>query len=172
MPKGSKKPIDIQVASSGQMGAWPLVLTAQVLFGLDKSRRPRFLHVEEPEIHLHPKAQEAMVKILAYLVNQGFNVLVTTHSLTVLYTLNNLMLASDLGAEIGNADVPPSDLRLKPKQVAAWHFKENGEVSDIMDRDTGFISEEELGKVGEQLSAQMNIIGALRLHPKLSKKES
>ena len=38
------------------------------------------LIIEEPEAHLHPAAQQRMAAILAYMVQQGIRVLITTHS--------------------------------------------------------------------------------------------
>ncbi len=166
IPEGTEQPIEIEMASSGQMEAWPLVLVAQTLWGLPEQARPVYLHLEEPETHLHPAAQLALVKILAYLVNQGFHVTLTTHSLTVLYVLNNLMLASELktgdNQPFLKPEVPAPELRLAPAQVEAYFFARDGRARSLLDREEGFISEAELGRVGEELSYEMNLIGALR----------
>lgn len=157
--------MDIDMASSGQKANWPLILLAEVLFTWRSEGligEPFYIHVEEPEIHLHPAAQVEIVKILAYLVNQGFKVVVTTHSLSVLYTINNLVLASALDTNFKNKDVPEPEIRLKPEQVAAYVFQGDGRIVDIVDRESGFISEVELGQVGEMLSTEMNTIERLR----------
>ncbi len=163
------KRVDIDMASSGQKANWPLVLLAEALFDWREQRaigEPFYLHVEEPEIHLHPAAQVAMVKILAYLVNQGFRVTITTHSLTVLYVINNLMLASELKTAdnhpVIHSEAPIPELRLSPERVSAYVFRSDGQVQDLVDREEGFINETELGRIGEQLSYEMNFIGALR----------
>ncbi len=93
-----QKPIEIEMASSGQMEVWPIVFTARILAasqGPDDENMPRFLHIEEPEAHLHPRAQVRLAWILAWLVNRGFHLTVTTHSLTLLYAINNLILAHE-----------------------------------------------------------------------------
>ncbi|MCX8068843.1 MAG: ATP-binding protein [Anaerolineae bacterium] len=149
---GGEERLDIDMASSGQKANWPIVLLAEALFSWRRDREipPDFaLHVEEPEIHLHPDAQVAMVKILAYLVNHGFRVLVTTHSLIVLYTLNNLLAASEV--EAAEPGIPEPEVRLKPGMVGAYFFGEDGVVKTLVDEETGWISEAELAETGERL---------------------
>ena len=135
-PTHTQSPIEIELASTGQMETWPFILTAQTLFALPPDQRPKYLHVEEPEAHLHPKAQEALVQVLAYLVNKGVHVLITTHSLTILYAINNLILAyQKLGREkdahLKNrwfSNLNPG-VRLDPYQVSAYLFLEAADAA-------------------------------------------
>lgn len=164
---GGKERLDIDMASSGQKANWPIVLLAETLFSWRRDREipPDFaLHVEEPEIHLHPEAQVAMVKILAYLVNHGFRVLVTTHSLTVLYTVNNLLAASILPESLTEPGIPEPEVRLKPGTAGAYFFGEDGKVVNLVDEETGLLSEAEMAEVGEQLITQLNRIEYLRAY--------
>jgi hypothetical protein len=161
---GGKEWMDIDMASSGQKANWPLVLLAEALFTWRRDREiPEdfAVHVEEPEIHLHPEAQVAMVKILAYLVNHGFRVLVTTHSMTVLYALNNLIVASALPEGYTEPGIPEPEMRLKPGKVGAYFFREDGVVVDLVDKALGVISEAELAEVGESLVVEANRIDYL-----------
>ena len=116
------------------------------------------IYVEEPEIHLHPGAQRVFVEILAMLVRQGFRVVVTTHSLTVLYTINNLVQAGRLPPEIDRPGLPPKGLRLLPEEVEAYLFRRDGTVDTLVNRKNGFINEAELGTVSDELQGQMNQI--------------
>jgi hypothetical protein len=161
---GGKERLDIDMASSGQKANWPLVLLAEALFTWRRDREiPEdfAIHVEEPEIHLHPEAQVAMVKILAYLVNHGFRVLVTTHSLIVLYAVNNLLAASGLPEDLVEPGVPEPEVRLKPGKVGTYFFREDGEVVSLVDPETGLLSEAELAEVEERLSVEANRIDYL-----------
>lgn len=161
VPDGREKPIQIAMASSGQMEAWPLVFAAQTAFSLKQDERPIFLHIEEPEAHLHPSAQVAMVHILAYLVNQGFRVLVTTHSLTVLYTINNLMAAYQMLPGKTYEDVPAENVRLSPDDLSAYLFTGEG-VEEVMYKTDELrqIDEGRLGEVLGNLQIEFNRIAA------------
>jgi hypothetical protein len=153
--------IDLDMASSGQRANWPLMLLPQVLFSLRAAGElgePFTLYVEEPEIHLHPTAERAIVDVLAYLVNSGFRVVVTTHSLTVLYALNNLMLASSLAKDELRDEIPV-ELRLDPEKVSAYHL-EGDRVVSLLDREQGMIDEHALGAVSDEMAGQMNRIFA------------
>jgi ABC-type dipeptide/oligopeptide/nickel transport system ATPase component len=161
IPQGSDRPIQIEMASSGQMEAWPLIFAAETAFGLPENERPRFLHIEEPEAHLHPSAQVAMVNLLTYLVNKGFRVLVTTHSLTVLYTLNNLTAAYQLLPGQSFADMPPQNIRLNPDDLSAYLFTGEG-VEEVMYKTDELrqIDEGRLGEVLGNLQVEFNRIVA------------
>ena len=154
LPENSNQPLEIEMASSGQMGTWPLVSTEQALFGWQKSKRPLFIHIEEPETHLHPAAQVAIVKTLAYLANHGFRLVITTHSLVVLYLLNNLTLAYQKLPNKTIDNMPSTQERLNPQSLSAYLFAE-GTVQTIID-DTGQIDEGLLGRVIGNLEVEFN----------------
>ncbi len=152
-PTDSDVAIEIEMTSSGQMEAWPLVMVAQGLFGLPENERPHFLHIEEPEAHLHPKAQVNLMKILAFLVKKGFRIVVTTHSLDVLYMLNNLTLAAEKlkGKQVDG--YPEPEIQLQPEQVGAYLFA-NRRVESIVDN--GQVDEGKLGEILDDLQIQYN----------------
>ena len=153
--------LELAMASSGQKANWPLVLLAEVLFTWlreGKVGAGTTIYVEEPEIHLHPAAQRAVIEILAMLVQQGFRVVLTTHSLTVLYTVNNLVQASRLSAKAKLSGLPPPGAWLKIDDVEALVFRRDGTVRSLVNRDNGFINEAELGAVSSELQDQMNLI--------------
>ncbi len=157
IPEGSDDPIEIDMASSGQIEAWPLVVIAEYLLGLPREERPLYIHIEEPEAHLHPAAQVRMIHLLAYLANHGFRVLITTHSLTVLYTLNNLLLAGMLLPEQAEkVESPPVGTHLPPGSVSAYLIDEKEGVVDLFDPEQGLFSEVELGRVNGVLEGEMN----------------
>lgn len=156
LPTNSQQPLEIEMASSGQMGTWPLVVTMQALFGLSPNQRPRFIHIEEPETHLHPTAQVAVVKMLAFLINQGFRIVITTHSLEILYAFNNLILAHKqlTNRNSVNNGFPSPQERLASENVAAYLFAK-GDVKSIMN-ESGQIDEGVLGTVLGDLEIEFN----------------
>ncbi|MHB8419863.1 MAG: AAA family ATPase [Myxococcales bacterium] len=157
-----KASIDLDLASSGQKANWVLPHLAGSLLalrGTNDLAEGLTLFVEEPEIHLHPRAQRAMVEMLALLVNRGFRVVVTTHSLTVLYALNNLLHASRLGQD-ARPDVPDKDFRLDPRRVSIYAFHAGKEPQQLVDLKEAFIDERELGWVSDELSEELNRIGS------------
>ncbi|WNG62266.1 ATP-binding protein [Archangium gephyra] len=154
--------LDIDMASSGQRANWPIPYIAQALFDLrDDGEEAATLFVEEPEIHLHPSAQVEMVRILSMLVHEGFRVVLTTHSLNVIYALNNFIQASRLGDTVEEG-VPEPEVRLKPQDVSVYAFT-GGAPRQLVDVEAAFIDERELGWVSEELAAGLNRIGALTL---------
>jgi len=154
IPSNTQIPIEMEMASSGQMDTWPLVASIQAIFAEETLRRPKFLHIEEPETHLHPTAQMAMVKMLAYLVNQGFHLLITTHSLFIAYALNNLIMAHiKLGSEKTVKNMPAPQVRLAPDKVTAYLFAE-GTVQNIFEDEQ--IDEGLLGEILSRLETEFN----------------
>jgi len=168
-----KTKIDLDMASSGQKANWSWLLLAETL--LDERNQglleePFRIHIEEPEIHLHPAAQKEMMRILAFLANQGVEVLLTTHSLTMLYELNNLVTAANmLPNELEDKRVPPSDFRIPSKKVAAYLFTENGHVESLLEEQNlslddenqhlvPWINEDQLRLVDEELGQEMSRI--------------
>jgi hypothetical protein len=160
---GKTRQIDFDMASSGQRANWPLSLIPQVLFSL-RARGELAdgftLYVEEPEIHLHPDAERAVVEVLAYLVKNGFRVVITTHSLTVLYEINNLVMASELPGRALAKEIP-AEIRLRRDDVAAYQLTQDGSVTSLVS-DEGMIDERELGRVADDLAMQFTRIMALR----------
>lgn len=147
----------VDMASSGQKANWSIFLLAQaVLYWKIEGTLPQkfALHVEEPEIHLHPEAQCDLMRILIMLANVGIDVVVTTHSLTSLYVLNNMMMKyKKFGESWAKEHLNEA---IDPEIVSAYKCSirrdgTGGEVVSILDRQVGFISEQELGKVNDDL---------------------
>jgi hypothetical protein len=90
-------------------GGRDLVNIADVGFGLSqalpivvallKAKPGQLVYIEQPEIHLHPKAQEAMAGLLVEAANWGVRVVVETHSSTILIALQTLIASGRLKPE-------------------------------------------------------------------------
>ena len=89
--------------------------------------------IEEPEAHMHPRKQVALTRELAYLVKQGINVLITTHSKWMLEELTNIVKRSDNG-EAGSISESVDRISLSKAEVGVWHFKksETGHTTRIV----------------------------------------
>lgn len=162
---------DLDMASSGQRANFAIPLVARTLPSAgDRGEigRDLTLYLEEPEISLHPSAVWDVVRIVALLVNAGFRAVITTHSLTIIYALNNLLQASRVnGSQHG---VPPPEMRLKATDIAVWSFETGKGPRDLVDRKAAFIDESALGSVGERLAEELTDIGA-QLTPEAAGKE-
>jgi hypothetical protein len=143
-----------ETIAAGQMEIWPFwAILEETLRGWDYYRSRR-IYFEEPEAHLHPGAQRSVIEVIAYLVNQGGQFVITTHSPYILYAINNCLMAHKV-LDKGH-DLPrevPKEVALRPEQVAAYRFSSGGQVHDIMDAETGLIDEQELDQVADELGA-------------------
>jgi hypothetical protein len=171
---GKKKTlIDLDMASSGQKAGWSWLLLAETLFDQRQQGlldEPFRIHIEEPEIHLHPAAQRIMMRILAYLADNGIEVVLTTHSLTMLYELNNLMTADHLLPKTLKDDrVPPPEFRIGSDKVSAYLFQQDGPVEPLLQQQDAaldaseqklapWINEDQLRAIDEELGQELSRI--------------
>jgi len=151
MLETAKKRLRSTTIAAGQMEIWPF--WAIVETGIRTQRLAvAQIYFEEPEAHLHPRAQRDVMEMVAYLVRQGTRFLLTTHSPYILYAVNNFLMAQKVLAH-GQSLPPdvPSEIALSAKRVAAYRFSADGTVHDIMDQDVGLIDEDELDDVADAL---------------------
>lgn len=125
--RGDRRYVKMNYTSSGQQeSVWIL----NILFYLLVTRSKAFIIVEEPEAHLYPDAQKDISEMLALMLNNGCQVLVTTHSPYVLGSLNNLIYAGYL---VSNSEfaLKVNDIVDPIIQVSNYnaYFVENGELT-------------------------------------------
>ncbi len=113
------------------------------------------LIIDEPELNLHPDNQRLVAKILARIVNEGFKVIISTHSDYLIRELNNLMmLKSSEKPEVKKLmkkyKYQENDL-LDYKKVGAYLFKEN-ENTELEVNETGF----EVDTINEEINRLNN----------------
>ena len=98
----------------------PIVLLLK--YGLVKSGNT--LIIDEPEIHLHPKAQKDMAGILVALVKAGVNVIITTHSEILVEQISNYRMAEKIPEEKRKKIMKDEyNLILSEKELAVYNFK-------------------------------------------------
>jgi|JI10StandDraft_1071094.scaffolds.fasta_scaffold95381_1 hypothetical protein len=139
-------------AASGQMETWPFVAVVQEALAMPKAQRRIFF--EEPEAHLHPTAQRALLDVVAALTNRKQRFVLTTHSPYVIYAINNYLLARqvlDKGRTLPSPELEQTALR--PDQVAAYRFTTDGQVESLFDEETGLLKTSELDDPAAALSA-------------------
>ena len=112
------------------------------------------LIIEEPEAHLHPKNQNLLLKYIIKSVNQGLNILITTHSDYISDQLNNSVRLNNISQEkLTELNYTQDDI-IKCNDLSIYNFKKikNYEfATEQIDIDeTGFF-EENFSKIIDEL---------------------
>lgn len=122
--------VRMNYASSGQQEA---VWITNILFYHMLGRRNTLFVIEEPESHLFPETQKAVVELISLVKNGSNKAIITTHSPYVLGSVNNLLYANHISD--GNKDaeieaVVPRCLWLNFENLGAYYLSE-GKVKSI-----------------------------------------
>ncbi len=146
--------VRINLASSGQQEAvWLLNI---LFYQLLKGKKSCFF-IEEPESHLFPDAQKLMAEFIALSGNCGENtVILTTHSPYILGTLNNLLFAHKIAADVDRKKlgrIVPENWRLDFDQFSALYF-ERGEVYPCTDPEFGSIENEVIDEASIEINKE------------------
>jgi hypothetical protein len=131
--------IPIQRAPSGYKEIAPLIYAMK--FGLDEGY---IVIVEEPEAHLHPDAQVVITRALAKLSKYA-DVIITTHSITVLDEISNLLRVNGLSSDEKKKLGYDEDEGLSPENLGIYLFSD-GKVEELEVYEDG-IEETELDRV-------------------------
>lgn len=121
--------IPVNYASSGQQ---ELLWLYNQLYVLMLRAEAAFVIIEEPEAHLYPTLQKAVVEYIMQFANINHSqILVTTHSPYVLTTANVLFYAGRLGKESPNQinRVLKKDKWISPDEFTAWKLTNNDGVT-------------------------------------------
>lgn len=129
--------------SSGQMETWPFFVLAAV-FGSKKE--PHDFYFEEPETHLHPRAQVEVIRTIAYLISLGHRFVITTHSPFILYIINTLIQAHIAY----DGAVPEGEFSIDPGHVAAYSLGEK--AGSIVNPETKLLDLTEIDSVFDEIN--------------------
>ena len=104
--------IELQVGrlSDDRTGKTDMVSIADVGFGVSQvlpvlvalivARRGELVYLEQPEMHLHPRAQVALAQVLAAAAKRGVRVVAETHSSLLLLAVQTLVAEGKLSPEL------------------------------------------------------------------------
>ena len=95
--------------------------TLPALVALQAAEPGQLVYLEQPEIHLHPRAQAAMARVLADAAKRGVRVVAETHSSLLLLAVQTLVAEGVLPADLvrlhwftrgadGSTDIASADL--------------------------------------------------------------
>ena len=143
-PQKSEQSLRMNQSSSMVSELAPLVLFLRGIV-----RPGDTLIIEEPEAHLHPKAQTKVAMTLARLVRVGVRVVITTHSDWLLEQIGNLVREGEV-MKLGKNQGEP-ETWLTEEEVGAWWFRTDEPVKEIPFEHIAGIEPEEYGEVAEKL---------------------
>lgn len=102
--------IKVGLLSPGGTGETDMVSIADVGFGVSQvlpvlvalivAEPGQLVYLEQPELHLHPRAQVALAQVLADAAKRGVRVVTETHSSLLLLAVQTLVAEGDLSPEL------------------------------------------------------------------------
>jgi len=149
--------VNIPYCSSGHQEILPLII---ILLRIRASSVGSTVYIEEPEAHLFPQSQKAIVELIMSIMNkESMQLFITTHSPYILSSFNNLIEAGRLGQEL-----PQDQLKALYKIVPKEQFVDyneinvysvdNGKVKTALDKDMQLIAQNVLDDVSNDISIQ------------------
>ena len=160
---GRRVPIDL--GSSGQRAALPLILILLQNSQASMSNTDGTVFIEEPEAHLYPTGQREFTRILADVSRLNLpdclpQYVITTHSPYLLTAFNNLMYAGRIVRDKPKLKTQVDSILggtpvIDPRNVRAYAF-EGGAVRSIIEADTELIHSGELDSVSDDLGREFD----------------
>ena len=139
-PFNSERSLDIHMSSSTIKS-----LSLLTVYLRHIAQKNDFIIIDEPELNLHPDNQRKIARFIGRLINEGFKVLISTHSDYIVRELNNLiMLDSGLknkpdetNALLKTYDYQANEL-LNKDRVGVYLFRVGKDVAEVPITETGF----------------------------------
>ncbi|MCD8077520.1 MAG: ATP-binding protein [Lachnospiraceae bacterium] len=151
--------VKINFASSGQQ---EIVWILNLLIYYFLTEQPVFFIIEEPESNLFPESQKLVVELISMIAGAGNAVLLTTHSLYVLGTVNNLLYANTVGKYSAQktAQIISRCKWIKSADCTAV-FMENGRAENCMDQELMQIDNSFLDQISHGINEEYDVLFAI-----------
>lgn len=101
-----------------------------VLVALLVADPEQMVYIEQPELHLHPRAQTRMADVLANAAKRGVRVVAETHSTLLLTSIQTLVAKKELPAEIVRLHWFQRDSKTGVTEITTASLDENGAFGD------------------------------------------
>jgi predicted ATPase len=122
--KGAKDLVNLVDVGFGVAQAVPILVALRV------ADAGQMVYVEEPEIHLHPRAQTRMADVLAAAAKRGVKVVVETHSSLLLTAIQTLVAKGELAPDLVRLHWFQRHPRTGITKVTGATLDENGAFGD------------------------------------------
>lgn len=140
---------ELELTSSSVRELTPLIIYFKYFL-----KEGNTLIIEEPENHLHPKNQLILVKYLVKAINQGLNIIITTHSDYIVEKFNNFIRLGNANDEIFDKLHYDDSHVLNYENVSIYNFKKENKYSYVAEslaiNNTGF-DENSFNEVNNEL---------------------
>jgi len=100
------------------------------LVALRAAEPGRLVYLEEPEIHLHPRAQTKLADVLAGAAKRGVRVVAETHSTLLLTAIQTLVAKGELSPDLVKLHWFQRDPKTGITQISSANLDENGAFGD------------------------------------------
>jgi predicted ATPase len=101
-----------------------------VLVALRAADKGKLVYVEEPEIHLHPRAQTRLADLVAGAAKRGVRVVAETHSTLLLTAIQTLVAKGELSPDLVKLHWFQRDPKTGITQISSANLDENGAFGD------------------------------------------
>jgi predicted ATPase len=132
--------LDVQINRLSDVESNELVSVADVGFGISQALpvlvalrtadEGQLVYLEEPEIHLHPRAQTKLADILAGAANRGVRVVAETHSTLLLTAIQTLVAKGELSPDLVKLHWFQRDPKTGVTQVSSANLDRDGAFGD------------------------------------------
>lgn len=129
-----------RMPASQKGGAHDLVSIADVGFGVSQvlpvlvalqvAQQDQIVYIEQPEIHLHPKAQASMAQLLVNAAKRGVRVVIETHSSLLLTSIQTLVASGEIDFDKVRLHWFSRNEKTGESQIATAQLSTSGALGD------------------------------------------